>query len=256
MKLLVAILFLCLFSNCTVDKRLYRPGYSVSFHHKLKGRSDEQSKTANQSTKQASIQQAIYSEQLNDTVSSMQLDQVQNDESENTVTSKQHEGFVNQSFETKNQQRLFEFEHARLPHLNSPDNPFAPTRSRFFNGILAFLIVLLGIAVGAILFVPDLIMALIEGQSPIYDLLQRKVREGDEPRTFKTIFVKSMAITIRVLLLLSALLLLTLLAIYFIQTYGWFAIVITVVAILLLLLLLAAISGDGLMRWLFIGWGK
>lgn len=256
MRSLLFLLVLTALTNCTIEKRLFRPGFSVSFHHKLKNSGNEQVENDLYQTKYVKVAQENRSHPFGDTIHSDLLVKAMSLETEHVVNSVKPEAFENKKPKKDIQQALIKVKQTNWNDVKVPEHPFTPTSSRLFNGILAFFIVLLGIGIGAILFVPDLFFALLGGQSPIYDGLSKKVRKENDPRTFKTILVKSIAITIRVLLLLSAALLLTLLAIYFILTYGWVAILITAIVVLLLILLLAAISGDGLMRWLFIGWGK
>ncbi|MES2556674.1 MAG: hypothetical protein V4604_11020 [Bacteroidota bacterium] len=230
-KGILILLLLCVFS-CTIEKRVYLPGYSIHWKHRketvkndvvtlrLKEENNPIMVREKAETKQL---QPADSQPVSDTAVSTEI---QPDEII-VVPAKQ------QDIPLQLKQKIIHPKTALNTIVyNDPEEEREPN---YPNGFMQFLAVFLGIICGIIASVFAVLLIFLASDFSAFDSNGSK---SDDQKTFKSVFLAAFRVTFMffsVLLIVAALILL---AIYFYLAFGIWALIFTIIGIILVLLLL------------------
>lgn len=230
-KGILILLLLCVFS-CTVEKRLYRPGYSIEWKHRketVKNDSDpgrlKEENTPILVSKKGEMKQdeATDSHPTTDTTSELEIRPIERMTSlpeQNAIPKQPKRQVIQQKAGIKT-----------VLH-NDPEEEREP---KYPNGFMQFLAVFLGIICGIIASVFAVLLIFLASDFSAFDSNGNRLYGQ---KTFKSVFLAAFRVTF---ILFSALLIITalvLLAIFLYLAYGIWALILTIIGIILVLLIL------------------
>ncbi|ASS50585.1 MAG: hypothetical protein A3D31_13555 [Candidatus Fluviicola riflensis] len=234
-KGMLILLLLCMFS-CTVEKRVYLPGYSIHWKHR-KGTvkndavalllKEENNSVIISETTEMESHEAFDSYKVADTAVQQEIRPTE------TIVVSSRNDYPPQL----KQQSIRQKAGINNAFNEDPEEERTPKSP---NGLIQFLAVLLGIIFGVICSA-FFVVLLFSGADFSSFGLNDDVQEGQ--RTFKSVFAAAFRITF---IAVSALLIITalvLLAIFLYLAYGIWALIFTIIGIILILLLLTFLFG-------------
>ncbi|HLP57142.1 MAG TPA: hypothetical protein VK151_19030 [Fluviicola sp.] len=230
-KWIPVLLLLCLFS-CTIEKRLYRPGYSVEWKHCRQTVKNETAvlRLEEENNLAVAPEEPVMEEQLIDSRPAVAPESSE----PTTVEQATHDSPLKKAHSfVKTQRKAIPKKIKTMAH----DDPEEEKREpKYANGFVQFLAIFLGIIVGIVASVFFILLIFIGGDLPVFKSNDRK---PDDYKTFRSVFRAAFRITFMIAsaLLITAILVLLAIALY--QAYGIWALIGAIVGIILLILLVS-----------------